>query len=384
MKILELKVTRLIVISLCLILALISAGCGNTGPDLTTIQSSGRKTEDSGNTSTAPLTSAAATSASSEAAHTTTVPPDPPTVLVGPGNLAANLLNGGIATESDGYIYHLDEIIEGNLWRTSLEKGTSELICEGNFRALNVNAGQIFCLGRSSAAGSPLETGGICVMNVDGSNAKVLREGYTSQLFLQDEYLYYTEGKEGTLHRMKSDGSGDELLLKAEVYDNFVLVDEAVYLFIDLSGENPTNLYRMPLDGSNAPELIEEDLFGAYGVGKNHILYGLRGNSTQAMYSYNTQTGTKTQIIDREMEDMVPYGDYFYYFWHGRRADDADSGIYRMKHDFSEDQLLIQTTDISSLNIAGDKLFWETNNDLRQPTVAKLDGTDVQYVILSP
>ena len=139
----------------------------------------------------------------------------------------------------------------------------------GHVPALNINAGLLFCLGRSEELGSALYEGGICVMNVDGSNARLLREGYVSQLYLQDDFLYYAEGSNGTLHRMQADGSGDELLFEAEVYDNFVILDEAIYLFMSIDSEYLTNPYRMPLDGSSAPELIEEDLFGGWGAGKN-------------------------------------------------------------------------------------------------------------------
>ncbi|MDD2427485.1 MAG: DUF5050 domain-containing protein [Eubacteriales bacterium] len=101
-------------------------------------------------------------------------------------------------------------------------------------------------------------------------------------------------------------------------------------------------------------------------------------------YIYNTQTGEKSLFFDGSIEEMVPYGDYLYYFWYGIRADDADSGLYRMKQDQSENQMLFQTSELFSLNIAGDKLFWETNNELRQPTTANLDGTDIHFIELAP
>lgn len=40
----------------------------------------------------------------------------------------------------------------------------------------------------------------------------------------------------------------------------------------------------------------------------------------------------------------------------------------------------IQIAELYSLKIAGEKLFWENNDDLRRLIIANLDCTDIQFV----
>lgn len=260
-----------------------------------------------------------------------TVPPTvetaPPVILAGPGNLPANLLHGGLTAEYDGYIYHLDEMIEGDLCRTPIAGGASELIAQGSFRAINVNGGLIFSLLSYPGPDLNLENGGICVMNVDGSNVKILKEGYFSQLVLYDEYLYYTFDSD--LYRMKFDGTGQELLWQADIYESFFITGGMIYAFPYSESENTTNLYRMPLDGSTDPELIIQDLWGTVDVGFNELYYETRDNSS-SQFKYNILTGEKSVFSKQTFDEITPYADSLYYFWSGVRADDADSGIYRM------------------------------------------------------
>lgn len=299
--------------------------------------------------------------------------------LSGQGNTPSNLLHGGTAVEYDGFIYHVDEMIEGNIWRTPVAGGESELLCKGSFCALNVNGGLIFSLLSFPDPDSELKTGGICVMNTDGSDAKILKEGYFSRIILNDEYLYYADGSDGALHRMKFDGSEDTVLLQEEIYDSFLLINGAIYLFTDLDEEYVTNIYRMSLDGSTGPNMVVEDIFGGIDVGFNEIFYSARDN-TSKMFRYNTETGESSIFWDEWIDNINYSGDYLYYFWNGVRADDLDAGLYRMKTDTSENQMLLQVNELYSLNIAGEKLFWENNDDLRRLTVANLDCTDIQFV----
>jgi|GEM_PF-1622963 len=311
----------------------------------------------------------------------TTVETAPPVILSGPGNLPANLLHGGLAAEYDGYIYHVDQMIEGDLCRTPIAGGPSELLAQGSFRSINVNSGLIFSLLSYPGPDLNLENGGICVMNVDGSNVKILKEGYFSQLVLYDEYLYYAY--DSGLYRMKFDGSGEELLWKADIYESFFITGGMIYAFPYSESDNTTNLSRMPLDGSTDPELLVQDLWGTVDVGVNELYYETRDNSS-SQFKYNTVTGEKTAFSNQTFDNITPYADSLYYFWSGVRVDDADSGIYRMNPSTGESILLLKVDQIFSLNAAGGKLFWTTNDDLRRVTVSNLDCTDIQFVELMP
>lgn len=359
-------ILTVILVSLCLVF--LFAACGKEGSPTQAAQpssDSAEKTDMPGNSPASQPDTASAI------------------VLSGPGNSPANLLHEGMSAEYDGYIYHTDKMMEGNIWRTPVAAGESELLCKGSFRGLNVNGGVIFALVSSPDPASGLEAGGICRMNTDGSNAKLLKEGYFSRLILNDEYLYYTDGSDGSMYRMKYDASEEKLLLKQGVFDSFIIVNGALYLYCDLDEEYVTNIYKMPLDGSAAPKKIIDDIFGGVSVGLNEIFYSARDNSSN-MFRYDTATGEKSGFTDRWIDYVNTDGEYLYYFWSGAKADNSDSGLYRMKPDTSENQMLLPAEELYDLNISGKKLFWHNNDEMRRLTTAKLDCTDVGFVVQAP
>ena len=303
----------------------------------------------------------------------------PSIALSGSGNYPANLLYGGMAVEYDGYVYHIDQMFEGNLWRTSVDGGESELLCKGSFCGLNVNGGLIFSLLSFPSLDSGLETSGICVMNIDGGSAKILKEGYFSRLILNDEYLYYTDGSDGSLYRIKYDGSGEQLLLQEEIYDAFLIINGSLYIYSDLDEEYVTNIYKMPLDGSAPPTMIVKDIFGGIDVALNEIYYTARDNSSN-MLQYDTETGEISLFVDYWIDSINTDGEYLYYFWSGAKSNNSDCGLYRMRPDTSDNQMIMQTEELYSLNIAGGKLFWQNNDEFRRLTSSNLNCTEILFV----
>lgn len=300
-------------------------------------------------------------------------------VLEGPGNTSANLLHDGLAAEYDGYIYHVDEMMAGSIWKMPVGGGESALIQKGTFHDLNVNGGVIFALGYVPNPDTGLSTYGIFMMNTDGSNMKVIKEGNFEELILYDEYLYFADIIEGGLYRMKYDSS-DEALLLADIYDDFTIIDDALYIYASLGEDYTTNIYKMPLDGSALAEMIVQDTFGgAMDVALGEIYYIARDN-TNNMYRYNTEAGENDQFLDKWVDSINAEGEYLYYFWTGNRQDNADSGMYRMKQDGSEAQMIMHTESLFSINIAGGKMFWHNNDEQRRLTVMNLDGTELTFV----
>ena len=300
--------------------------------------------------------------------------------LEGPGNTPANLLHGGLAAEYDGYIYYVDEMYAGNLWRMPVGGGESELLIKGTFHDINVNGGYIFTIGDIINTETGLYSSGIYMISIDGSTVNAVKEGYFEELILYDEYLYFADVVEGGLYRMKYDGSGEELLAE-NIYSDFAVVNDNIYIYASLGEEYMTNIYKMPLDGSSEPEMIVTDTFGgSMDVAMGRIFYILRDNNLNGMYNYNTATSETNVFVDTWLDDINSDGEYLYYYWSGVRQDNSDQGVYRMNPDGTGAEMILNVDYAFDLNIAGGKIFWFAYDEQRRITIMNLDGTGAEFL----
>ncbi|QSX09109.1 DUF5050 domain-containing protein [Alkalibacter rhizosphaerae] len=311
---------------------------------------------------------------------------DPPgsidlAALKGPGNAPTNLLHQGMAASYEGQIFHVDRMYEGNIWTTSIETGESQLLLEGRLHHLNVSGGVVFAAGSipPEEGGDGFDIYGIFRINTDGTGFSILKEGTFGVLILQDEYLYFTEVIDGGLYRMKADGSEETLLLE-DIYDNVAIINDRIYVMADLDGGYVTNIYEMPLDGSQSPVPIIEDTFGGmFHVGGTDLYYELRDNTSNT-YRYDTVAKAQTVFTDKWVNYLNEYEGILYYYWSGRRQDNEDQGFYRRNKDSREETLIFKAENMFDVNIAGGKIFWHDNDAQRRISVMDLDGANQTYV----
>jgi hypothetical protein len=303
-----------------------------------------------------------------------------PLVLKGPGNTPSNLLHQGMAAEHDGYIYHIDRMFEGNLWKTSIETGETQMLLEGTLHHINANGGAVFVTGSVPPAenGDGLNIYGIFRIQTDGSGFTVVKEGTFGVLLMQDEYLYFTDVMDGGLYRMKYDGSEEKRLLK-DIYDDVVIVNETIYIATDLDGSGATHLYALPLDGSGAPAIIAEDLFGEFQAANKTLYYELRDNTSNT-YRYDTVSKKSELFVDKWVDDLNSDGEYLYYYWNGRRQDNEDQGFYKKSVSTGEETLVMKIEYMFDINVAGGKVYWHNNDEQRRISVMNPDGTGQAFV----
>jgi hypothetical protein len=113
----------------------------------------------------------------------------------------------------------------------------------------------------------------------------------------------------------------------------------------------------------------EQDTFGTYLFpAKGFILYEPRVDGSRGMTRFNTENGQFSQL-DKAISDVTEAEDLIYYFWSGRRQDNADQGIYKSRADGSEEELLLQVEIAFSLNYVNGKLYYHTNDEKRRISV---------------
>jgi hypothetical protein len=304
--------------------------------------------------------------------------------LEGPGNLMSNLLHDGTAAFYEGYVYHSDKMMYGNLMRTDTVTDETELLVKGTLHDINIGDGKIFTVGYIEPENpNDLSINGIFMIDLDGSNVTVLKEGYFEELVLYDEYLYFYETMEGKLIRMKYDATDESVLLEG-VYPEIVIINDSLYLHTSL-GETDFSSYifKMPLSGGEPEKIDPVSTFGGtIHVAKNEIVYISRDNGS-GMMRYDTETGVISSFLDTWISDIVYDEEWIYYFWSGRRQDNADKGIYKSRFDGSEAALIKAIEFGSSFNIAGGNLYYLTNDEKRRITRLDLETLEESFVPLA-
>ena len=288
--------------------------------------------------------------------------------LEGFGNTMSNIKNDGMAVFEAPYLYHMDQMITGNILRTNLETKESEVLVEGQFSFLNYGDGTLFFAGSYYPEEATESSYGIFKMDANGENLQLIQKGYITDLLLYEEYLYFFNSDQGGLFRLKYDGTEETMLVK-DVYEGYALVNDMIYLNNYLDGASESYVYKLPLTGGTPEKVDEQDTFGTYLFpAKGFILYEPRMDGSRGMTRFNTENGQFSQL-DKAISDVTEAEDLIYYFWSGRRQDNADQGIYKSRADGSEEELILQVEIAFSLNYVNGKLYYHNNDEKRRISV---------------
>ena len=188
---------------------------------------------------------------------------------------------------------------------------------------------------------------------LDGTDYTKMTDGYFTDIFLKDAYVYGAKlvGKKQGIYKMRSSGEDIECILEGndmaiQVTDDYIYYTPDIYLKAEEVTDASTHLYRCDLDGNNIEEVIAKPVYCWY-VFENAILYqDDRDNCSLHIYDLERQTDTK--VNDQISYNPIYDGEYIYY------SSDVDEkrNIWRVKPDGSDN---IQ---ISSVEISGDIVLY--------------------------
>ena len=254
----------------------------------------------------------------------------------------------------------------------------------GSLHDINAGDGRIFSVGYIEPENpSDLSIYGIFMVNADGSGLKTIKEGNFEELLLYDEWLYFVDIMDGALYRMKTDGS-EETLIMENVYEGYGILHGSIYVHASQGDDPVTYVWKLPMEGGEPVKIDEIGTFGgSVDMAADSIYHIRREDGDQGMTRYNALTGETSSVLDTWIDDVVGEGEWIYYFWSGRRQDNTDSGIYRSLPDGQEQTMLYQGDNIFSLNIAGGKLYWSTNDEQRRLSMMDIQGGEVSFVPLA-
>lgn len=184
-----------------------------------------------------------------------------------------------------------------------------------------------------------------------------------SRIMANDNWIYYTNIKEGALYKMRADMS--EKSLVSDISDYMVIQDDAIYFLND-----DNNIGRIDSEGENYKLILDFE-------GENHLGFQVVGDwiyyalKTGEIYKVTTdgQDKTKLATIAAFNGNFAASEDWIFY------VDDAD--IYRMQTDGSEIAPLATQQEL--FDVVDDWVYYgEVNDKNEQETIyqMKSDGSE--------
>lgn len=279
------------------------------------------------------------------------------------GNTIGNLISGwDYAVSSDGLLYSvLFDFDSSNyaLYSSNIDGSNENKIYIGEIHILNILYGWIYF----SNSG---KNGTLCKIKTDGSNiAQISDDENVSQVTLVDDWIYYGINYKQVLYKIKIDGTNKTKLCDFE--PAYMNIDDDWIYFSDANAG--LELYKIRTDGSDLIKLNDEPTHYT-NVYKDWIYY----KSNNGFIKIKLDGTEKTKLSDNDMRNINVNNDLIYYIDFTNNSD-----LYKMKLDGTG---AIKITDgkVSSFSIIGDWIRftihipedWETYQIKKDGTEKKL------------
>jgi hypothetical protein len=298
------------------------------------------------------------------------IPAPAPPPMQGMGNDPLNLLNEGYAVLSDNVLYHTDRQNGGNLWRADADGSNARMLLEGRFKSLNVSGGRLFFVADQEA---------ICVMPIDGALPQIVKECWMPTFCVLDEWLYYTD--RDAIYRMRADGTEDTLLAKdagmgQEMCINWQIHDGWLYYLRKTEGEGQNNIFRIALKGSESARVSDAKVQQFF-ISEEHIYYVDREKAPYGLQKMALDGTGHQEIYDRSVV-LHTAADGWIYLQTKPRGDTGND-LYRIRSDGSGLEKVSDGYGFT-LSVAGDWIYFTTNDDQFRVSRMCLDGSERGFV----
>lgn len=245
------------------------------------------------------------------------------TAVSGYGNSSGNITNYGSAVEYDGYIY-----------------------CQYGDKGEN-----------------------LAKIAPDGT-ATVLRETMPYFINVVNGVIYYADANDNfNLHRITTDGEGDEVVINASVYYVNIYND---HIYFASPGDDYA-IYRANADGSNTQKLHDGNC--QYVTVYNDTIFFSNFSNGGALYACGLDGKNERMLNKMNTMYINAYKNYLYYS--GKKPGENDyieKAVYRQAIAGGEPEKL-NDAESGDINVSNDKIYytdWTTNKIMRM----NLDGTE--------
>ena len=322
---------KLLVLLLVFCLCITVCGCELDESDVNSILSQTQSTYSTDSAISAPSTQANTSTANNKTNTSTPKKQTAPTVNEF-GNSAANIHNMGYAVEHDGIIYYTTDSGIYKVDGTKTKKLANGLGCN-----LSVYDGWLYYLKSNNN-----NIARMCKMRLNGENKKTLPID-AQEFYIANGWIYYITNKWRELHRIKVDGTNNQLLLKDYYFYSFNITNKKIYW-----GDG-SSTYEADLDGKNVKIYKTDSSQGMVIV--DNIKY------TSGRLTKGTINGSKTmELFPDSAMDIVVKGEWIYFIYSVVNEKEK-CPIYKIKTDGTG---LTKVTDNSviTFSVVGDWIYY--------------------------
>jgi len=298
------------------------------------------------------------------------------------GNTVGNLNNYGFVVEDGSWVYYLrfdgDEDDPEGIYKVQKNGNKKERVTSDYGFYLNVDGGYLYYVDG--------EDFDIVKMKTNGKDKKTLIKDVDQvPMTVYNGWIYYS--KNGNFYRVKTNGEDSEKISNRDI-ESYQIVGNQIY-YIYYNNSRDYTLAKMKLDGTKPEkDKIETEAGVSFYVKGNTIYYIYENYSSRnytysyELYSIKTNGKDKKNIFEFE-EELYGYGDYvnmtddgIYYLAENEDGDDAIFFInYQGK---GEKEIIVIDAYSSPINIV-DKWIYYTDYDDDYDTYTyriKTDGKD--------
>jgi hypothetical protein len=215
-------------------------------------------------------------------------------------------------------------------------------------------------------------------MKADGTGVTDLSEDTAVYINLSGDWIYYLGTNEFFIYKIKTDGSSKTKLGTTHVsyMGGMVVQDDMIYF---VNADDDDKLYSMKTDGTEPKKLSDTKILkhtvdGEWIYYTTYLVDEDTYDSSYTIGKIKTDGTGETELVKDGGFNLVLHEGWLYY-----SSSEHEHRLYRIKTNGKENTKLSNYM-ISSVNIAGDKLVYSTQDDHRLK-VSGLDGSDVKNLI---
>lgn len=279
------------------------------------------------------------------------------------GNATANIYNGGLFSEQDGYVYFSNANDDGSLYVTDSNLVNFEKIHDDKAVFINVDQNYIYYVRanntRENNSGNILmyNNTGIYRINQKGANLKAVSHSPGAYLSLKGNHLYYQKydvEKGLFLYQNSIDCSKERLLLKDAVIPASITEKQLYYAGYSKNH----NLNAIDLSSYNAKSVHDGSFL--YPNFQNNYLYYINIEDNYKIYRANQDGSNPVVLVDDRCStyNITNSGKYLYY-----QVDHGDnSRISRLNLETQESEKLLDG-DYKQIHVTDNYVFFRDFED---------------------
>lgn len=265
------------------------------------------------------------------------------------GNSYGNIVNGGYAAFSNNEIYFIKDETSGDLYKANSDWTRSYKIASSIYpQCINIVDDWIYY--------SNKREGGIYKIKTDGTGKSKITEDKTESMNVVGEWIFYRNDSEGDyksngrLYKIKTDGS-EKIKVIDEMTSNISVVNNKIYYLSWVLKENMyvKNLCTINIDGTSQNEILDNCRSFIYG--DDNIYYI---GYDEKLYKLDIKNNSKSLIMDDRVKEFNIDNKWIYYV-----KNDGLEEMYKIGVNGGGD-ILLSSDRTAGIHIVGDWLFYDS------------------------